>query len=232
MANGALVLQQPPRGEARQLVLLCHGLGADEYNLRPLGERLAAEYPQALVASLRAPNPSDFGFGYQWFSTRDIDEAKRVTRVAAALPAFLAAVRDWQRESGLGPDATLLVGFSQGAIMAVEAVSDPAAPPVAGRVVSLSGRYAQLPRATPRATTLFFVHGKTDAVIHYGYTVEAARHLVELGADVVADVIPFLGHSIDDEVIELVIQRLRTHIPRRHWEAAMRGAPTPGGARQ
>jgi phospholipase/carboxylesterase len=64
---------------------------------------------------------------------------------------------------------------------------------------------------------LFFVHGKADDVIHYGYTVEAARHLVGLGADVVADVIPFLGHAIDDQVMDPVVERLRTHIPRRHW---------------
>jgi len=233
MSNDALVLQQPPRGEAQQLVLLFHGLGADEHDLRPLGQRLAIEYPNALVASLRAPNPSDFGFGYQWFSASGLDETSRIERVAEVLPAFIALVRDWQREAGLGPESTLLVGFSQGAIMALEAVCRVDEPPVAGRVVALSGRYAQLPISTPRGTTLFLVHGKADEVIHYGYTVEAARHLVELGADVVADVIPFLGHAIDDEVIELVVERLRTHIPRRHWEAAMQGAPPPpGGGRQ
>jgi phospholipase/carboxylesterase len=229
MSSDVLILQQPPPGEAQQLVLLFHGLGADEQDLRQLGLRLAQEYTHALVASLRAPDPSDFGFGYQWFSASGIDESNRVERVANALPAFAATVRAWQRESGLGPQATLLVGFSQGAIMALEAVSAPGSSTIAGRVVALSGRYATLPDSPPAETTLFFMHGKADDVIHYGYTVEAARHLVGLGADVVADVIPFLGHAIDDEVMNLVVERLRTHIPRRHWEAAMRGAPPPAG---
>ncbi len=70
-------------------------------------------------------------------------------------------------------------------------------------------------------------------MIHYGFTVEAAKHLVALGADVVADVIPFLGHEIDAEVLDLVARRLRTHVPKRHWEAAMRqGVPPPGGGTQ
>lgn len=232
MTQEALILQQPS-GPARQLVLLFHGLGANEEDLRPVGARLAAEYPEALVASLRAPYPSNFGFGWQWFSVEGIDDAKRVERVAAEMPAFMAAIRQWQRDTGLGPEATVLVGFSQGAIMVLEATAQAGDDVLAGRVVALAGRYARLPAAIPGGTTVFLIHGKNDAVIHYGYTVEGAKHLVALGADVVADVIPFLGHGIDAEVLDLVATRLRTHVPKRHWEAAMRqGVPPPGGGTQ
>jgi phospholipase/carboxylesterase len=127
----------------------------------------------------------------------------------------------------------VLVGFSQGAIMVLEAAAQAGDDVLAGRVVALAGRYAQLPGTNPGGTTLFLIHGKADDVIHYGYTVEAAKHLVALGADVVADVIPFLGHEIDPEVLDLVARRLRTHVPKRHWEAAMRqGVPPPGGGKQ
>jgi phospholipase/carboxylesterase len=232
MSDAALIIQRPA-GPARQLVLLFHGVGADEGDLRPVGERLAREYPQALVASLRAPHPGRFGSGYQWFALEDIDDDRRVERVAAELPAFVARVREWQREAGLGAEATVLIGFSQGAIMALEAVSHAGERALAGRVVALSGRFATLPQTPWPATTLFMVHGKNDAVIHYGYTVEGAQHLVALGADVVADVIPGLGHGIDAEVVDLLVQRLRTHVPKRHWEAALRqGVPPPGGGTQ
>jgi phospholipase/carboxylesterase len=227
----ALVVQQPA-GQARQLVLLLHGLGADEQDLRPLGERLAAEYPDALVVSLRAPAPCDFGFGYQWISPTALDDASRIERVADALPELADRVRRWQRASGLGAEATVLVGFSQGGMMALEAAGFRPESPLAGRVVALAGRYARLPDVAPPGTTVFMVHGKADDVVDYGCTVTAAQHLVALGADVVADVIPFLGHEIDDEVLELVIERLRTHVPRRHWEEAMRGAPPGTGATQ
>jgi phospholipase/carboxylesterase len=230
MANEALVVQRP-HGDAQQLVLLFHGLGADAEDLRPVGERLAAQYPHALVVSVCAPEPSDFGIGYQWISPTALDDAKRIERVAAALPDFIANVRYWQRESCLGPEATVLVGFSQGAMMVLEAVTAAGDAVLAGRVVALAGRYARLPESAPSGTTLFFVHGKADDVIHYGYTVEAAKHLVALDADVVADVIPFLRHEIDGAVLDLVVERLSTHIPRRLWEDAMRGAPpAPGDA--
>ena len=96
MTKQSLIIQQP-RGAARQLVLLFHGLGASEEDLRPVGERLATEYPEALVASLRAPHPSSFGIGYQWFSVEAIDDARRVERVAVEMPQFVAAIRQWQR---------------------------------------------------------------------------------------------------------------------------------------
>jgi phospholipase/carboxylesterase len=227
----ALIVHQPA-GPPRQLVLLLHGLGADEHDLGAVGERLAAEYGEALVVSLRAPERCDFGFGYQWISPTALDDARRVERVAAALPGFVAGVRDWQRHAGLGAEATVLVGFSQGAMMALEAVAYAADEALAGRVVALAGRFAKLPTTAPTGTTLFFVHGKADDVVHYGFTVVAAQHLVDLGADVVADVIPFLGHEIDGEVLDLVVERLRTHVPRRHWEAATRGAPPATGDTQ
>lgn len=232
MTGEALIIQQPG-GAARQLVLLFHGFGANEEDLRPLGERLAAEYPDALVVSLRAPHPTNFGCGCQWFTVEGIDDTRRVERVAAEMPLFLAAIRQWQRDTGLGPEATVLVGFSQGAIMVLEATTRAGDDVLAGRVVALAGRYAALPGTNPGGTTLFLVHGKADEVIHYGFTVEAARHLVALGADVVADIIPFLGHEIDTEVLDLVARRLRTHVPKRHWEAAMRqDVPPPGGGTQ
>jgi phospholipase/carboxylesterase len=232
MSDAALIIQRPA-GSARQLVLLFHGVGADEADLRPVGERLAREYPQALVASLRAPHRGRFGSGYQWFALEDIDDDRRIERVAAEMPAFVARVREWQRETGLNAEATVLIGFSQGAIMVLEAASHAADAALAGRVVALSGRFARLPQAAWPATTLFMIHGKTDQVMHYGFTVEAARQLVALGADVVADVIPGLGHGIDAEVLELLVKRLRTHVPKRHWEAALRqGVPPPGGGTQ
>lgn len=229
MLPETLIIQQPS-GAVQQLVLLFHGLGANEDDLRPVGERLAAEYPAALVASLRAPHPTSFGVGYQWFSVEGVDDARRVERVAAEMPLFIATIRQWQRDTGLGPEATVLVGFSQGATMVLEATTQAGDDVLSGRVVALAGRYAQLPETNPGGTTLFLVHGKADDVIHCGFTVDAARHLAALGADVVADVVPFLGHGIDGEVLELVVRRLRTHVPKRHWEAAMRqGVPPPGG---
>jgi phospholipase/carboxylesterase len=181
------------------------------------------EFPQAFVVSVAAPHRSEFGQGRQWFSVVGIDDELRLQRVAEAMPAFTLEVRRWQAESGVGAEATALIGFSQGAIMALESTQTRGR--LAGRVVALAGRFASAPGFAPPDTTLHLIHGKADPVIHYGHTVSAAERLVALGADLTADVIPFLGHAVDAEALELVVERLKGYLPRRRWEEAMRAAP-------
>ena len=224
-----IVIQQPS-GTPQQLFLLHHGVGATPQGLVPLGQRLAAEFPQAWVVSVQGPQASDLGQGFQWFSVVGITEENRVARVAQAMPDFVQAVQAWQARSGVAPEATALIGFSQGAIMALESTQQDAH--LAGRVVSLSGRFAQLPRAPHAHTTLHFLHGKNDKVMHYGYTVSAAEHLISLGADVTADVIPFLGHEVSAEVVDTLLERLQGHLPKRHWDAVHQAAAQEDGDAQ
>ena len=63
----ALIVHRPALA-ARELVLLFHGVGAGAEDLRPLGEALGRRFPGAWVVSVRSPDPSYFGAGWQWFS--------------------------------------------------------------------------------------------------------------------------------------------------------------------
>jgi phospholipase/carboxylesterase len=209
-----------PAGTPGQLMLLFHGVGAGPEDMVPLGRALAREFPAAFVVSVAAPVAA--GGGREWFSTVGIDEANRPARVAAAMPGFVDAVRRWQDEAGVGLDAVALVGFSQGGVMALESTRD--RPAIAGRVIAIGARFALLPQAANPGTTLHLFHGKLDPVIPYGFTVEAAQHLLRLGADLTADVVPFLGHQVSDELVDLMIERLRGHLPKRTWDAALRAA--------
>jgi phospholipase/carboxylesterase len=216
------IIVSRPEGQPEQLVLLFHGAGTTAHDLVPLGRIVAREFPAAFVVSVAAPAPSDAAGAREWFSVLDITEENRPARVGAALPAFIATVREWQQQAGVGTDAVALIGFSQGGIMALEATRDQ--PPIAGRVVSIAGRFAELPKTPNKGTTLHLFHGKLDPVIPCGFTVEAAQHLVKIGADVTADVLPFVGHQINDDIVALLIERLRGHLPKRVWEAALKAA--------
>ena len=222
MPQNAQVIQQPAL-PAAQLILLFHGVGADAASLRPLGEQLAAAFPQAMVVAVAAYQRSDMSNGFQWFSVIGITEENRSERIAHAMPAFQACVAHWQQVAGVGAAATALVGFSQGAIMALE--SSKSNPTLASRVFALSGRFATLPEAAPIETTIHFLHGKVDAVIPYSHTVTAATQLRDLGADITAEVLPFIGHEIHPDFIELVITKLSTHVPQRLWAEALKADP-------
>lgn len=200
------VLVRKPAGAAQRLILLFHGVGATPENLLPLAEALAAADPAACVVSVRSPEPCDFGIGLQWFSVRGVTEENRLERVAAAMPGFVQTVRDWQKQSGVSPAATTLLGFSQGAIMALE--STQLRDTIAGHVISIAGRFAQPPKVRPVATAVHFIHGADDSVIDPRYSIAGADRLTSMGADVELNLVPDLGHAIDESVVDLLIAKL------------------------
>lgn len=219
--SSSIIIQQP-QGPAQQLMLLYHGYGASPADMTPVGLRLAQEFPNAFIVSVQAAHLSEVGAGYQWFGARGVTEENRPERVAQAMPDFIASIEHWQQTTGVEATATAIVGFSQGAIMALEATQQEKI--LAGRVIALAGRFAQLPRPISTDITVHFLHGKEDSVIHYGYCVTAAEHLVKQGSDITADILPFLDHSISTEMQDLIIERLKGHIPKRHWEEVLKAS--------
>jgi phospholipase/carboxylesterase len=222
--NPHSIVVQKSAGRPAQLILLFHGMGASPDGLVPLGQRLASAFPGSTVVSIAGPHVSANPGGREWFSVAGITETNRIARVEQAMPAFLAEIRDWQRLVDVTPAVTALVGFSQGAIIALAASVMPSAP--AGRVIAIAGRFARLPAHVSAHTTIHLLHGKEDRVIPYRHTIEAAHRLRELGGDVTADVVPFTGHEITGDIAELAVERLLGHVPSRMWDEALRTART------
>lgn len=208
----ALVLNRPD-GPSAQLMLLLHGEHAGPDAMAWLGARLAAVYPQAWIVALDATvgaAPDD---------------------LPAAAVTLHDAVQHWQATSGVSAEGTALIGFSRGADLALEAVRD-ADDLRVGRLVAIAATYARVPPEVPPPSTLHLIHGKHDPVVPYRACVATAEHLIAIGADLTADVLPFVGHDLDAEVAELLLERLQTYLPRRRWEEALRAAPPEGGSVQ
>lgn len=193
-----LIIQRPDAssGPATQLFLLFHGVGSNAEDLRGLATTLAGRHPEAWVVNVRSPDASDMGQGWQWFSVRGVTSDNRAYRVATAMPGFLQAVTAWQQHCGVPASGTTLLGFSQGAIMALE--STQVSPTVARRVVAMAGRFAAPPqRVAAGGVRVHLLHGQADNVVPTQASVEAQAQLQALHADVTLDIFPGLGHGID-----------------------------------
>jgi phospholipase/carboxylesterase len=217
----------PADGPPDLLFIVCHGVGCSARHMEPLAARLATEYPQAAVASVNAPHPYDgaggSGPGFQWFSAVGLNDALREARVNDALPDFIAAVRALSARFELPWERTALAGFSQGAIMSLEAVQ--ASPKLAGRVIAFSGRHASAPMHAPEDTTLHFLHGLDDRVVPPGPALDSAERFVALGGDVTADALPGIAHELHPKLIDKAIEQLRTFLPKKVWREVMSEAP-------
>ncbi|MEY4563272.1 MAG: hypothetical protein RLZZ618_2549 [Pseudomonadota bacterium] len=224
MSNAQEIL--PAEGAPQLVFVLLHGVGSHAAHMAPLAKRLANEYPQAAVISLNAPHPCDTtpgGSGHQWFSAQGLNESVRAERVNAAVPGLIDTVRALTERFSLGWERTALAGFSQGAIMALEAVQ--ATPKLAGRVLAFSGRHATAPEHAPEDTTVHLLHGLADTVVPAGPAIDSAERLVALGGDVTADILPGIAHELHPQLIDKAIEQLRTFIPKKVWREVMSEAP-------
>jgi phospholipase/carboxylesterase len=219
-----VIIQSAPADQttAPALFLLFHGVGADAQSLVPLGEHVAARHPRSWVVSVRAPSPSDLGQGWQWFSVRGVTPENRASRVSQALPAFANAVAQWQQCSGATVANTTVLGFSQGAIMALAATQ--LAAPIAGRVVALSGRLSAPPTRVHAGQSIHLVHGQADAVVPEAESMLAHAQLQALGttldttldttacpepnSSVTLDLVPGSGHGVDAMTLAVLDRRL------------------------
>jgi len=200
------VLVQKPVGAPQLLILLFHGVGSNAQDLLPVGKQFAAKFPAAMVVSLEGLQPADVGQGRQWFSVAGITEASRPARVAAAMPAFQGLIEQLQQISGVAAEKTVLIGFSQGSIMALESTQH--TPTLAGHVIAFSGRFASAPAIAPTGTAIHLIHGDADPVISIEHSRNAARQLHALGADVTLDVEPGMGHGIDARMMSLALSKV------------------------
>lgn len=206
---------RPPR----QLYVLLHGEGASPAELQPLARRLRERYPDAaflLPDGIEAYEGSDHR--RQWYSAAGDDESLPAL-VAAAIGPLHALVKGAQDRLGVLPPDTALVGFSQGATLALEysAAHDGGA----GRVLAFSGRYARLPDQAPELTTLHLFHGESDRVVPATHARAAFERLSGLGGDVTLDIASGVGHELHDALVARAIARLETCVPLRSWERAL-----------
>ena len=210
----------PGSTQARQLFILLHGVGASPEDLVPLAKKLGHVFPDAAFLLPDGIFPFDGGGnGRQWFSIRGVTEENRVDRVAEVIGYLHKMVSHAQdRFNVLQPD-TALVGFSQGAIMALEFAK--AHDGKVGRVLAFSGRFAKLPDVAPELTTLHLLHGENDPVIPVRHARAAYEKLMQLNGDATLDVASSVGHEIHAALADRAIYRLQTCIPLRSWQKAL-----------
>jgi phospholipase/carboxylesterase len=197
---GLTYRERPAAGKAQGMLMLHHGRGTDEHDLLGLAEALDPE--RRLLAILpRAPLQLPGTPGYHWYLVPRVGYPDHRTFHAAR--AALAELHDelWA-ETGIEPAATVLGGFSMGAVMSYATALSAERPPVAG-ILAFSGFVPNVDDWTPsfedrRDTAAFVAHGRNDPIIEVGFGRRAREQLESAGLEVTyreSD----LGHQIASE---------------------------------
>ena len=190
-----------PPEPARHLFVFLHASGADARSMIPAAFKYQGRFPSAALVV-----PSGFSLyrktpeSKQWFSTKDLCADNHLDRVSAILPRIEQLVRREQTNHRVPAERTVLIGYSQGGTVALEAVK--AMPSLAGAVVAYAARFARLPKAPTRMDSrIHLIHGGYDSVVSRVYAERAARALTGLHVPVTLDIIEDLGHALTHEAI-------------------------------
>jgi phospholipase/carboxylesterase len=182
---------------AKALVIFLHGVGSNGADLAPIGRHWASLLPDVAFASPDAPERFNQGSGYQWFSIAGVTVENRPARVREARDAFDATLNSIMAQHDMAGqwDKVVLVGFSQGSIMALDALAS-GRYPLAG-VVAFSGRLAfDMPLTPQPHVPALLIHGNADAVIPWSESESAAAQLKSAGVPVNTLFEANTGHTI------------------------------------
>ena len=203
----------PPK-PADPLLILLHGYSNNAGELAWLGDIFAQHVPQARIARLNAPFPHEEGSGgYQWYSLASVTARNRRPRVTAARAALDALLRETIAQAGLADrlDQVGLVGFSQGATMAFDAVASGRW--TVGAMVTFACRVATARPFRPRPETpMLMVHGLEDEAVPAWNSLKAWGDLHRAGhpADLVA--CAGVGHDISPAAAAYAAEFLARHL--------------------
>ncbi|WP_428487744.1 alpha/beta hydrolase [Rhodopila sp.] len=183
----------------KQLVVLCHGLGADAYDVIDIAPAWAHVCPDALFASVHAPFRHDSGFGRQWWSVADRSPAVVEAGVRAAAPYLHGFIDAELARLGLPAGAYAMMGFSQGAMISLftglrRRVAPRAILAFSGALIAPQTLATELVNRPP----VLLVHGEADDVVPVARSRDAETSLLAAGIPVDLHTIARLGHGIDD----------------------------------
>ena len=192
-------------GERPPLLILLHGVGANEQQMAQLAP---AFDPRFVVVSVRSPlvlGPKAFGWFHVTFTPQGpvivAEEAESGWKLLARF------IDEAVAEYGADPKRVYLAGFSQGGIMALATLLT--APGKVAGAVSMSGRL--LPEVLPHAAAndalrdkpLLIVHGTADDKLGIHLARWAREQLERFPLDLTYRELP-IGHAITEESLAVV----------------------------
>ncbi|WP_342075868.1 alpha/beta fold hydrolase [Yoonia sp. SS1-5] len=207
--------REPASGEIRSCVVFLHGYGANAADLIGLADPLGEHMPDTLFIAPDAPEScAGAPMGFQWFPIPWIDGSSEeesragLDRAAADLDAFLDGV---MVDEDLLPEQVIVLGFSQGTMMALH-VLPRREDPVAG-IVAFSGRLLEPELLADEATCrppVLLVHGDQDDVVPPQSLPHAAEALQEAGwKEVYAHIMKGTGHGIAPDGLQVALAFMR-----------------------
>ena len=191
--------------EPNSLVILLHGIGADAFDLIPLAKYWALTLKKTKFYSLHAPYPCRLtSSGKQWFDLEDRDQTRILKEIELIKPMIITFLKKKLKNYNLQYKDLILVGFSQGTMVALNltlTMKEEVRGVLGysgGVILTKSGKIEIISKPN-----ICLVHGKNDEVVPKKMMETTKIILKDNNIDVDTHLIENLGHSIDQNCLEI-----------------------------
>ncbi|MGE0800756.1 MAG: dienelactone hydrolase family protein [Lautropia sp.] len=201
-------LELPPISAqaAPRLLIFLHGAGSTPDVFLPIAYRWQLKFPGATAVLMQGFAAATGIDGYDWFdgSGTATDRRQRIEDAALQLADRILLA---QARSGIGAARTVVIGFSQGATLALQLARS--RPDLAAIVVSYAGQLARpIVSGEQVSATVHLIHGALDTLVTSVHAVRAHRGLRAIGADVTLDIAEDGSHTLDRQMIIIGTSRV------------------------
>jgi phospholipase/carboxylesterase len=192
------------------LVILLHGYGANGENLIELANEFQPIIQDAYFIAPNAIEPWEGGFpnSYQWFSLYAGVERKALDilapKIKNANQILLKFIENQLQRFNLSYENLILVGFSQGSMMAI--YQGLIMPKKIAGIISFSGKVVEPLSVGDEIISkpnICLIHGTHDAVLPFANFDEAQKILKQHQVPFEAHAIDNLDHTIDIRAVRI-----------------------------
>ncbi|UWW97311.1 MAG: hydrolase [Candidatus Cardinium sp.] len=193
---------------AKKLVVLLHGVGSNGHDLIKLVPYIQGGLPDCHFMAPHGVEPYDMAaHGRQWFSLQDRAPYVMKRLLESNVASVTAIIKQKQITLNLAGKDTIIIGFSQGAMMGVYLTLIQAEPFLC--TVGFSGLLVAPSQCINTTTPICLVHGVLDTIVTVDAIDYAIQYLADHKVPYSAHKLEDLAHSIDHRGLEIAIDFIK-----------------------
>jgi phospholipase/carboxylesterase len=190
----------------KKLMVFLHGYGASGEDLIDLAKEFKHILPDAHFVSPNAPFNLEhpFSCGFQWFSLGSYEPHIIYPQILEANRILDIFITEQLKRFNLSYQDLILVGFSQGAMMAM--YNSLRNKNQNAGIIAYSGKLilpTMLGEPIGSKPKICLIHGREDDVLPFGNFLEAQKLLQEIQIPLESHALEGLGHGIDHHGIRI-----------------------------
>ena len=198
-------------GQTKNLVIMLHGVGSNSSDLIGLTDYLNLNHSTTYL-SPNAPYEYDMApTGFQWFSLRDRSIENMHKSLASEAQVLNNYIDKKLSEYNLSPSNLIVLGFSQGAMMALHHL--PRRNEAINSIIAISGALIKpeaLINDIKSKPDVLLIHGNQDQIVPFVAFEDAYLSLKALGLNCDTLIMQDTGHYINPKALQKIQDYLRS----------------------